>query len=732
MAGVVATGITSSLIWAAPCAALVLVFFSHQPAFAKILLALVTLGLVANTVLEYRGTAVESLESGIREYEFEALGASNPRDESYLGWVLLKVSDEADLYLPGRLESSDSLIASTRYRAFLEVKPIQDRGDRAGFWALQTGPLVVVEPPGDSDSFFIGLRKSFMENLRGLSPDSAALVAGLAIGDRTLLSHDLSERMKDLSLSHLVAVSGANLAIVAGGVYLLLAAFGLRRVARAVGAFAAIVAYIALVGPEPSVLRAGFMAAVVILGQMLGRGNQSLNGLSLAILILVCLDPFLALEFGFALSALATFGLLVLAPALFQSFKQRVHPFVAGGLAVSISAQLYTLPVLLLIENRLATYSVVANILVEPVVAPVTVLGIASVVTSIAIPQIGALLSFLASLGTAWIEEVAKALSAMPAVSIAWLPQPFATLISGLLVVAVTLYVIRREWKWLLSAIALLILSVSWATTNQIRAGFWPATDWDVIACDVAQGDALLIQSHGSVMLIDTGREPELLMQCLRQAGVSEIDILALSHFDADHVAAVPELLELVTVTQTIISGFDDDRELTGLVMDALRGQSVPITVAQAGMSFRFGDGIIRVLQPSLNAREATDSNDASVILAGEFPTFSVLALGDLGEVGQQRLLRNQQGIVQKLARQPLVLKVSHHGSKDQSNELIAALKSDWALISVGLKNGYGHPTAEAISYLEASGARVFRTDTSGSIALDLDFEPTVFVAGKL
>lgn len=725
-------GLLTLLVGFLPVSVLLLSLIWNQPALSKIAMAWALLALTCWIQLDYRALATQTLEEGVQEYQFEALGTSTEIGGEYLSWVLLGNSNSTEFLIPGRLQTPEPLLASTKYRAVINLDPISKSADRAAFWATQIGANQVVDQPNGSDQFFIDLRRRFLESITGLTPDSTALVAGLAIGERTLLSPLLSDRMKSLSLTHLVAVSGANLAIVAGGVYLLLSSMGIKRNTRAIGAVLAIVGYVALVGPEPSVLRAAFMALLVIFGQMLGRGNQSLNSLGLAVICLVHLDPFLAIDFGFALSVIATFGLLVLAPNLYLRLRPKFHPALAASLSVALAAQLYTLPVLLLIENRLATYSVLANLLAEPVVAPVTVLGIASVLASFSLPALGAGLSWLASLGTAWIEWVANTLSQLPGVTLPWLPQPYATGISLLLVASLTLWVTSQKLAWLALSSALLFMSLGWSATNVVRYGAWPASNWDLIACDVAQGDALVIKSNSEVMLIDTGREPEMLAHCLSQAGVTEIDLLVLTHFDADHVAAVPNLLEDVKVTQVLVSGFPDERPLTEIVYSAIRNNRIPVVKAQVGMQFHFGNGLVSILQPTLNAREASDSNDASVIVSAEFPEYFLLALGDLGRAGQERLMQNQLDHLQKLAEGRLILKVSHHGSKDQLPELTQLLKPDYALISVGANNSYGHPTVEALNMLRDSGSVALRTDENGSIGLNLEVGTQIFVAGKL
>ncbi|NBS86026.1 MAG: ComEC/Rec2 family competence protein [Micrococcales bacterium] len=221
-----------------------------------------------------------------------------------------------------------------------------------------------------------GMRTSFLASLRGVSTDSAALVAGLAIGDDSQLSAQTKEDFRKVSLTHLSAVSGANCAIVLAGVAFLLNLLPIARPFRILVSFAAIGFYLALVGQEPSVLRASAMVGVVLLGFLIGRRVSPLDAIALSVIGLLLWQPELSLSYGFALSALATIGLVVLAPKLVEVFEKKMPTWLAIVISVSIAAQIACLPVLLMLQPELPVYSVLANVLAEPLVAPITVLGL--------------------------------------------------------------------------------------------------------------------------------------------------------------------------------------------------------------------------------------------------------------------------------------------------------------------------------------------------------------------
>lgn len=608
------------------------------------------------------------------------------------------------------------------------------------YWLI----LWVTAEPGSSSQikvsypkieFIETLRATFLYRLGGVNADSEALVAGLAIGERELLSPEVAIQMKTLSLTHLVAVSGANLAIIMGVAYLIGAASGISRNARFIFALSVMVCYVLVVGPESSVLRAATMATFVAIGLWLGRGTKPIISLAWAVIFLLAIDPGLATDFGFALSALATVGLLTMALPIYNLLAQYIPKLIAIGIAASFSAQLATTPVLLMLQPSIPIYSVLANLIVEPVVAPVTILGILSLILAFPFPVLSTMVSWLASLGTWWITLVAGEMSTWPAARVHFVAGPAGVVLAALIVlISLALYQpkLAKFRPVLASGLAgTLLFSIAWSTSDMVRHREF-AGDWDVINCDVGQGDALLVRSAGRVALVDVGREPARINSCLESLGIEVIDLLVISHFDADHAGGITGALSGRSVGTAVISGFRDDRPLVAIVSKALEESGTKILAGFAGMNGALGDLEWRVLAPSAQAREAKDSNDASVIISFDGPEFGVLALGDLGETGQLRLLRNSEARLRTLSSMPLVLKVAHHGSADQSSELFRILTPEISVFSVGT-NPYGHPTSKALNQARQSGSQILRTDELGAVAMSFrEGSWVVSVAGKL
>ncbi len=613
-------------------------------------------------------------------------------------------------------DAEPKLSLGQTYRANFRVKPSGRDSPRVSLTPLST-PLLLDSKPSPIET----LKLNFARSARAVTPDSGALVAGLAIGDDSALSLSMSERMKSLSLTHLTAVSGANCAIVIGGVFFLLRSLGARRSFVVAASVSALCLYVAVVGTEPSVLRAALMAAVVLVFMISGRKVPALVALAWAMTLTLVLWSKMVTSLGFWLSVSATAAILVLAPKLYQVLKLRTPAWLAMSLAVVVSAQLWCMPLLLDLQGGLPTYSVVANLLAEPLVAPITILGILALMLASVFPGVGSFLFWLAST-FAWVIEQISQLALLPVASIWWPSGLVGLLLMITSVLALTLLIIKRHRKLALAGLAAVALSfLSFSGSAVARSTNWPTPNWEVASCDVGQGDATVIRNAGRVMLIDVGREPDLINECLKKLEAKHIDLLLLTHFDADHVAGLAGVFEQASVGQAMVSPFRDERPLVALTMQMLETQGVRVSTAEVGDRGQLGGALWQVVAPEPNARGAEDSNDASVILRVETSGWLLLTFADAGERAQMRTVRLRNALLNRTLNKPLIVKVSHHGSADQYPELFEDLRPELALFSVGASNGYGHPTSRTIDLFTRAGSKILRTDQQGSIVISLN-----------
>lgn len=567
------------------------------------------------------------------------------------------------------------------------------------------------------------VRGAAKAQLAGVSPDALALTLGLAIGDDSLASPQLIADMRTTSMTHLTAVSGSNCAIVTGAVFLLLRRFSVRI--RVIVSLTSLGLYVLLVGMQPSVLRAATMAAIVLIAYATGRKVQALYSLALAVVILIVADPQIALEFGFALSVAATAGILWLAPAIYDKAAKKFSKPIALALSVSAAAQLLCFPILLQLQQGAPTYSLLANMLAEPFVAPVTLISLLAILFSF-IPLVATSLFWVASLFAWFIAQLAHFFAGLPFETSAWPIGLLGTLMAVLLVSAVSAFLLSKKQQTRVFALATACLLVLWsaaALVNQVvRFGTWSRLDWQVASCDVGQGDATVIRSQSQIALIDVGNDERKLERCLNQLGVTNIDLLVLTHFDQDHVGAVEGLLAKHQAQRVLISPFVDERPAASRAMRAVQKIGAEVFMAERGLAGTIGSVLWTVLSPERHAFGSEDSNDASISMFFEFDGFNLIAMADLGERGQMRLANRVDAWFDSPASsEPLILKVAHHGSADQYSELIEYLSPEVSLLSVGATNGYGHPTEKTLSLLARADSLICRTDELGSVSIGFD-----------
>lgn len=580
------------------------------------------------------------------------------------------------------------------------------------------------------------LRNEFERHVAGVGRDATALVTGFAVGVTADQSQNLRQAMKVTGLTHLTAVSGANCVIVCGAILFLVGRTRLSRRGRLAVSGFALLGYVAVVGQQPSVLRAAAMVGAVFLAQNLGRRIAPIDALSVAALALMVADPWLAVDFGFALSTLATLGLLILSRPIAELVRLRfvsttrladstaVNWLIDAG-AVVAAASLPCLPLTIALSGSAPLYALPANLLAEPLVAPATILGITGVTVVWFAPWLTPLLTWPASLLTGFVAIEAEWFASLPCAALPWPAGGFGVVLAALMALTVTWLLVGkalRRTAWATLAIGAAV-AMSFGLVRPISGFGWPGVNWFAVACDVGQGDALVLRSQGQVAVIDVGRDDKPIDDCLSRLGVKRIDLLVLTHFDADHVAGLPGALNGRRVVTIMETPWADTRPQVAYTNAEVARSGARVILAQQNLTGAIGAFTWRVLTPSKTASEADDSNDGSIGMYWQLPvtgsrTLGVLTLADLGERGQMRMVESNPWLVPTARSEILVVKVAHHGSADCYPEMYESLAPDLALISVGRNNGYGHPTQKAIHALELGGAVVKRTDQAGSLAV--------------
>ncbi len=298
----------------------------------------------------------------------------------------------------------------------LEAAP---RSDDVRAVAVAGPPTAVAAPRGWYRAVTV-LRAGLQAACAPLPDDAGGLLPGLTVGDTSALPADLEAAMRATGLTHLTAVSGSNVALVVGAALAAGAAVGLRRRPRVVLAALALAGFTAVAGPEPSVVRAGVMGVVGLVGLASARRGTGVPALCTAGVVLLVADPWLSRSFGFALSVLATGALLVLARPWSEALSRWVPRWAALALAVPVAAQVVCGPVVLLLSEGVPLTAVPANLLVAPAVGPATVAGLGAALLAPWWLGGAQVLAWVGGLATGWIALVARGAAAVPGGTAPW------------------------------------------------------------------------------------------------------------------------------------------------------------------------------------------------------------------------------------------------------------------------------------------------------------------------
>jgi competence protein ComEC len=624
--------------------------------------------------------------------------------------------------------------------------------------------LRVIPGPPDLGRRLEDLRRGAAEALARVLPEpEAGLAAGILIGLRDRVDRDLAAAFTTAGVSHVVAISGWNIAIVAAAVAALAGRLGRRR--RSIVTILAIVAYVAFAGASASVVRAAVMAAVVLVARESGRAGRASAALGWAATLLLISDPRLISDAGFQLSSLATAGLIAWATPLTAWLERlgrgRVPHWLAESLGVSLAAQVATLPIVLVSFGRLAILSPLVNLVVVPLVAPAMAAGLLALAGGAMIlaglPEVvGVVLA-----GPGWVilrvlVSIVEIAARIPFAS-ATLEPPFDTAAALVCVGGLgAITWLRRSWsrtrgpgshvadpptpvdqrgtgrgqgqpasRRAARRAATMALVASIAIAGGVVMAR-PAGVVRVTILDVGQGDAILIEgSRGGRLLIDGGPDPDRLLVALDRRippWDRRIDSIILSHPHEDHVAGLALLLERYHVRRVMEPGMRGPGPGYAAWQRELSGRDAPVrTGIAAGDRLTVDEIRLRVLWPIRDRVPAeppdggTGINNVSVVLVGQVGARRFLLMGDVEEAIDPQLL------AAGLPRVDL-LKVAHHGSRTATTQaFVDAVRPRIAVASAGTGNPYGHPTRITLERLADSGARVLRTDRDGTVVVTFE-----------
>ncbi|MDD4767404.1 MAG: DNA internalization-related competence protein ComEC/Rec2 [Desulfotomaculaceae bacterium] len=689
------------------------------------------------------------------------------------GTVRLQLKETDRVFAYGDLLTAAGLLARPDpagnpglfdYRTYLERQGIRvvlmARGDQAvrkigagGSNPLQKAALLVKQ-------------KMSAAATHSLSPAQAAVLNGLIFGVQGLIDSETRRAFSETGVVHILSVSGLHVGLVLAGLLALLRLLRLPPVWTAPLATPLLLTYALMTGLNPAVLRATIMALLLVWAHHFGRDQDWPTTLALAALIILIRNPLQIYHPGFQLSFAATWGILYLGPVLtsaglklFRAPPGRAVRLALQALAVTLAAQLATMPLVAWYYNLASPVSLIANLMAVPLTGLIMLLGLLAAFLGLVWLPLAALVNVSTGLVLDLFLALIAFCQALPG-AVIFLSTPPALLAAawyaGLLAVvkvhsgdcSQALVQFLKKWAPVGAALAAALVLLWWP---------WrPGSDLIVHFIDVGQGDSILVQTPGGRnMLIDAGGRPgefntgtgagdQVVEPYLRKTGVRRLDILMLSHPHEDHSGGAVWLARRFPVKMALVTpagaaaapgpAAADSHQPEGApaaytaLLDHLAARDIPVETARAGDRIALDSKVkIEVLSPQAAAAGPPGAglNNSSLIIKISYGRRSLILTGDAELEEQRELLEGEADLTAD------VLKAPHHGSRSLLPDLIEQVQPAVAVISVGAYNTFGHPAQTTLDLLQAAGAAVYRTDLDGAVIIRTDGHNLEITSGR-
>lgn len=557
--------------------------------------------------------------------------------------------------------------------------------------------------------------------------DAGGLAAAVLLGDKSHLTQGDASALSRSGLSHATAVSGLHVGFLAQ--LLMLLCRKRRRLAAGL-AIPALALFALATGANPGTVRAVVMQAVLLLAPLLRRENDSPTSLSFALLLLLLWNPYAAASIGLQLSFAAVAGILLLSGPVMKKLKplwtrfrrtgwQRplgsACRFLCGVFAASLGATVFTAPLSALYFGSVSLAGVLANLLALWAVSGVFAFGLLAALAGLASPALGAVLGLPALLCARWVLWTADSLGALDLAALPMAFPYFRLWLAAAYALAAVCFLLRKERLSPLLPLCggALLLAAAIGFTRADYAGH----GLTVTALDVGQGSSTAFLCGGRAALVDCGGNKlqnagDTAADWFQALGVSKLDLLVLTHFDADHFNGVEELFRRMDIGAVAIPLLEDDPSGRREALCAwAAAEGTGVTAVSQLSQVQLGDALF-TLYPPLGRGS---SNEAGVSVLCTLGDFDALITGDADAAIEAMLVKYFDLPDLEL------LVAGHHGSGHSTSAgLLEATAPDAAVISCG-ENSYGHPDRSVLSRLSGAGAKIFRTDLQGTVTVTVE-----------
>jgi competence protein ComEC len=555
---------------------------------------------------------------------------------------------------------------------------------------------------------------------KNFSGNSAPIAAALIFGHQDWLSEEVMTAYQRLGVIHLISISGLHVALLVGLLFYLGIRIGLVRERLQWALIIVLPFYAILTGLTPAVNRSVLMTMILLLaGKSHLRRLRALDGLGLSFLFLIFWNPNIIYNIGFQLSYFVTCSLL-----LSLHIVSRYPSYFKQIIITSYISQASVLPVLLYFFFEIPLFSIVANIIFIPLYSFIFLPGfiILFIFQFLPVEFLSTPLSHLLAYFISISERAAFLLSSLNWSSlVTGRPTHFFMVLYAASILLAFLQWDRKRLSYM--CLPWLVMCIHLISPSLTSSG-------EITIIDVGQGDSIFIKlpfNQGNY-LMDTGGRitfnvdewkekkrafevgKDTLIPYLKSKGIKELDLLILTHADMDHMGGSLSLIENMRIKRILLPSIEGEKTMIEQrLLMAAKEKGIPITNVYEGFGWKVNRNQFNILAPSKNYEG--EKNDGSIVLYADIGGIRWLFTGDLGTKGESQLIKSYPNI------RIDVLKVGHHGSQTSTSmEFIQHYKPKYSIISVGEKNGFGHPHKEVIKILEEGGSKIFRTDLHGGI----------------
>ncbi len=704
---------------------------------ARLRMLLVCFGLAAGLCWTgaYSGIVrAPALQLADTETQVEAVVADWPQENHYSTSVLAEIWTEKGgtvktlLYLSG--EGADDLRPGDRLTITVSFRMADTMAGEETDYYYAKGILLI----GSCEEWTVErservpvkywpaiVSRALKKSVARAFPDSAVpLVTALITGDKTQLPDGVYSALRRSGLAHVIAVSGLHVSFLAGLITTLL---GRRRRLSAVVGICLLFFFAAVAGNTPSVQRAAFMQAMLLIAPLADRENDPPTALSTVLMVLLVVNPYAAASVSLQLSFAAVAGIFLFTGPLCEKWGRklprkpksfwiklgcRTARVVIDSVATTLGAIVFTTPLMTLYFDSISLISPLANLLALWAVSLAFLGGLAVAVLGVFLPALAGLLAWVAALPVWYLQWVSAALAGLPFASVS-VHSIYLILCMALTYGLIALWVLWRGPKGrVVVPVCLSTSTLCGALILQTAA--LTGGSLTVSVLDVGQGLSVALYSKGQTALIDCGGYDagNTAADHFQSMGLSHIDLVILTHYHDDHAAGIPQLLERMDVGLLVLPDVEPDSALRAEIQKAAQAAGVETLLVTDGATAQLGEVELTIYPPLGSG----DSNEEGLSVLGSAGDFDFLVTGDMDTTVEGRLVKYGNLPDTEL------LVVGHHGSRyAASEELLQAIQPELAVISVGY-NTYGHPAEETLGRLARYGCDIYRTDWSGTVTI--------------